>query len=83
MTGNKASNKIYYRHSNHPGGLKSVTAGELLDNNPQRLVELSVKGMLPKNTLGRQQFSKLHVYAGSEHENQAQQPVELDIQTLI
>ncbi|MEJ6348121.1 50S ribosomal protein L13 [Holzapfeliella sp. He02] len=83
LTGNKASDKIYYRHSNHPGGLKSVSAGELLENNPQRLVELSVKGMLPKNTLGRQQFSKLHVYAGSEHENQAQQPVELDIQTLI
>lgn len=83
LTGNKASDKIYYRHSNHPGGLKSISAGELRDKNSRRLIETSVKGMLPKNTLGRQQLSKLHVYGGAEHPHQAQQPEVLDITNLI
>ena len=74
LTGNKINNKIYYRHSNHPGGLKQRTANEMRTNYPEQMLELAIKGMLPKNTLGRQMFKKLHVYAGPEHKNQAQQP---------
>ena len=74
LTGNKLHDKIYYRHSMHPGGLKSRTALEMRTNYPERMLELAIKGMLPKNTLGRQMFKKLHVYAGSEHPHQAQQP---------
>lgn len=74
LTGNKLNGKIYYRHSGHPGGLKQQTAGEMLQKRPERMIELAVKGMLPKNTLGRQQGMKLHVYAGSEHKHQAQKP---------
>ncbi|WP_071396688.1 50S ribosomal protein L13 [Bacillus tuaregi] len=74
LTGNKLQDKIYYRHSNHPGGLKQRTANEMRTNYPERMLELAIKGMLPKNTLGRQMFSKLHVYAGSEHPHQAQKP---------
>ena len=83
LTGNKASDKIYYRHSNFPGGLKSVSAGELRAKNSRRLIETSVKGMLPKNTLGRKQGMKLHVYAGAEHPHAAQQPEVLDLTNLI
>lgn len=83
LTGHKASDKLYYRHSQHPGGLKSVSAGELREKNSRRLIETSIKGMLPKNTLGRKQGSKLFVYGGSEHEQQAQQPEVLDITNLI
>jgi large subunit ribosomal protein L13 len=74
LTGNKLHDKIYYRHSNHPGGLKQRTALEMRTNYPERMLELAIKGMLPKNSLGRQIFKKLHVYAGSEHPHQAQQP---------
>ncbi|MBU8908583.1 50S ribosomal protein L13 [Desertibacillus haloalkaliphilus] len=74
LTGNKAKDKVYYRHTGHPGGIKSITAGELREKNPVRLLEKSIKGMLPKNTLGRKQGMKLHVYAGSEHNHQAQKP---------
>ena len=83
LTGKKATDKIYYRHSMYPGGLKSVTAGELRDKNSRRLIETSVKGMLPKNTLGRKQFTKLNVYGGAEHPHAAQQPEVLDITNLI
>ncbi|MEI5993871.1 50S ribosomal protein L13 [Enterococcus sp. 4G2_DIV0659] len=83
LTGNKATDKIYYRHSQYPGGLKSVTAGELRDKNSRRLIETSVKGMLPKNTLGRKQLTKLNVYGGAEHPHAAQQPEVLDITNLI
>ncbi|MBP2057229.1 large subunit ribosomal protein L13 [Lactobacillus colini] len=83
LTGKKATDKIYYHHSEYRGGLKATPAGELLANNPVRLVEQSVKGMLPKNTLGHQEFMKLHVYAGEDHEHQAQKPEELDINELI
>lgn len=83
LTGKKASDKVYYHHSNHPGGLKARTAGELRAKNSRKLVELSIKGMLPKNSLGRRQFTKLHVYGGSEHPHAAQQPVAVDIQSLI
>ncbi|MCH4168603.1 MAG: 50S ribosomal protein L13 [Streptococcaceae bacterium] len=83
LTGKKASDKIYYHHSLYPGGLKQVSAGELRENNPIRLIETSVKGMLPKNTLGRAQGMKLKVFAGAEHTHQAQQPEVLDITNLI
>lgn len=83
LTGNKAAGKIYYRHSMYPGGLKSITAGELREKNSRRLIETSVKGMLPKNTLGRQQLTKLRVYGGSEHEHAAQKPEVLDLTNLI
>ncbi|MDR2465258.1 MAG: 50S ribosomal protein L13 [Streptococcaceae bacterium] len=83
LTGNKAADKIYYRHSMYPGGLKSISAGELREKNAVRLIENSVKGMLPKNTLGRKQGMKLHVYTGSEHTHAAQQPEVLDITGLI
>ncbi len=83
LTGKKATDKIYYRHSNFPGGLKSISAGELRAKNSRRLVETSVKGMLPKNTLGRAQGMKLHVYGGAEHPHAAQQPEVLDITNLI
>lgn len=84
LTGRKATRKIYYRHSDHPGGLKSISAGQLLEKNPVRLVEKSVRGMLPtKNTLGHQQLLKLHVYAGEDHKHEAQKPEKLDITNLI
>lgn len=74
LTGNKLNDKMYYRHSGHPGGLKSQTAKELLAKRPERMLELAIKGMLPKGSLGRQQFNKLHVYAGTEHKHEAQKP---------
>lgn len=83
LTGKKASDKIYHRHSGYPGGLKSISAGDLREKNSRKLVELSVKGMLPDTRLGRKQFTKLHVYGGAEHNHAAQQPVELDINSLI
>lgn len=83
LTGKKATDKIYYRHSLYPGGLRSTTAGELRAKNPIRLIETSVKGMLPHNTLGRAQGMKLKVFAGAEHTHQAQQPEVLDITGLI
>ena len=67
LTGKKLTDKIYYRHTMHPGGLKTRTALEMRTNYPVRMLELAIKGMLPKNSLGRQIFKKLHVYAGSEH----------------
>ena len=81
LTGKKATDKIYYHHSDYRGGLRATPAGELLAKNPVRLVELSVKGMLPKNTLGHQEFMKMHVYACDEHA--AQKPEKLDINELI
>ena len=74
LSGNKAEDKIYYRHSNHPGGIKSISAGELREKNPVRLMETSIKGMLPKGSLGDKMLKKLHVYAGAEHPHTAQQP---------
>lgn len=83
LTGHKATDKLYRHHTDHPGGLKTRTAGDLREKNPDRLIELSIKGMLPKNTLGRAQFMKLHVYAGPEHDQAAQKPEVLDISNLI
>lgn len=74
LTGKKLKNKIYYRHSGYPGGLKETTAAEMLNKKPEKMLELAVKGMLPKNRLGRKIGKKLYVYAGSEHPHQAQQP---------
>jgi large subunit ribosomal protein L13 len=74
LTGRKEEQKVYYRHSTHPGGLKSETAARLRQRKPARMIEKAVWGMLPKNKLGRQQLKKLKVYAGSEHPHQAQQP---------
>ena len=74
MTGKKEQDKIYYRHSNHPGGIKSITAGELKEKNPARLLEISIKGMLPSSRLGEKQGKKLFVYGGAEHPHAAQQP---------
>ncbi|MBW2689231.1 MAG: 50S ribosomal protein L13 [Deltaproteobacteria bacterium] len=79
LTGNKLSQKMYYRHSGYTGGLKSVTAGKLLEKTPEELIRKAVKGMLPKNKLGRQMFKKLKVYCGADHPHQAQQPKELQV----
>jgi len=80
LTGNKLADKKYYRHSGYPGGLKEITAGKLLEKKPEELIRKAVKGMLPKNKLGRQMFRKLKVYAGGEHPHAAQQPKPLEIQ---
>jgi large subunit ribosomal protein L13 len=74
LTGNKASKEVKARHSGYQGGRKEVSLGDLLDKNPERLVEGAVKGMLPHNTLGRAQGRKLKVYAGPDHKHQAQNP---------
>jgi large subunit ribosomal protein L13 len=74
LTGQKLLQKKAYRHSGYPGGLKSVTYAELLEKNPVRAVEKAVRGMLPKNSIGRQQLGKLKVYVGAEHPHAAQQP---------
>ncbi len=79
LTGNKLKDKIYYRHSGYPGGIKSMTAENLKAKRPEDLIRLAVKGMLPRNRLGRKVFKKLKVYAGAEHPHQAQQPKPIDI----
>jgi large subunit ribosomal protein L13 len=80
LTGNKWDQKNYYRHSGYIGGLKTVVAKKLLEDKPEDLVRSAVKGMLPKNRLGRAMFKKLKVYAGSDHPHEAQQPEVLTIQ---
>jgi large subunit ribosomal protein L13 len=79
LTGNKLEQKKAYRHSGYPGGLRAVSYRELLEKRPDRAVEKAVKGMLPKNSLGRKMARKLKVYAGSEHPHLAQQPVPYEI----
>ena len=79
VTGNKAKNKVYYRHSEFPGGLKSINFEKLIDRKPEMALELAVKGMLPRGPLGRAMYRKLKVYAGAEHNHVAQQPQVLDI----
>jgi len=79
VSGNKTTDKTYYRHSGYPGGIKSITFDKLIDRAPERVLETAVKGMLPKNSLGREMFRKLKVYAGTEHKHTAQQPQQLDI----
>ena len=77
VTGKKLDQKIYYNHSDYVGGMKETTLREMMDKKPEKVIELAVKGMLPKGPLGRSMIKKLHVYAGSEHDHQAQKPVEL------
>jgi large subunit ribosomal protein L13 len=74
LTGKKLQQKTYYRHSGYPGGLKSITADKLLKEKPERMLQLAVRGMLPKNTLGRAQLTKLKVYADETHPHEAQKP---------
>ncbi len=74
VTGKKLDQKIYYNHSDYVGGMKEATLREMLAKKPEKVIELAVKGMLPKGPLGRQMFTKLHVYAGPEHEQAAQKP---------
>lgn len=79
VTGKKMSDKIYYRHSDYVGGMKEATLKEMLDKKPEKVVELAVKGMLPKGPLGRAMIKKLHVYAGPEHNHAAQKPEVLEL----
>jgi large subunit ribosomal protein L13 len=81
LTGKKLTDRIYLRHSGYPGGQRTQTPKEILDKYPERLVEKAVKGMLPKNKLGRQLFRNLHVVVGSEHKHQAQKPKIVDLST--
>ena len=79
LSGSKLEQKRAYRHSGYPGGLRSVSYGELMEKHPERAVEKAVRGMLPKNSLGRKTLRKLKVYAGPDHPHQAQQPVPFEI----
>lgn len=74
VTGKKMDQKVYYHHSDYVGGLKEATLRKKLEKKPEQVIELAVKGMLPKGPLGRQMFTKLHVYAGPEHKHEAQKP---------
>jgi large subunit ribosomal protein L13 len=74
LTGAKLDKKTYYRHTGYPGGIRTTTAGKLIATKPERLIEIAVRGMLPKNRLGRQLFTKLKVYKGAEHPHAAQKP---------
>jgi len=79
LTGKKMKDKIYYHHSGHPGGIKAVSAEKLLAKKPTELIRLAVKGMLPKNRLGRQMIRKLKLYSGPNHRHEAQGPISLEI----
>lgn len=79
VTGNKVTDKMYYRHTGYPGGIKEFTFEKMIERSPQRVIELAVKGMLPRNPLGRAMRRKLKVYAGPEHNHSAQQPQPLEI----
>ena len=79
VTGKKREDKIYYRHTGHVGGIKQATFEEMISRSPERVLEIAVKGMLPKGPLGRAMYRKLKVYAGNEHNHAAQQPQVLDI----
>jgi large subunit ribosomal protein L13 len=80
VTGRKFKEKMYYHHTGFPGGIKSISFDKLQSKNPVRIIELAVKGMLPKNPLGREMYRKLKVYAGNEHPHTAQQPKQLEIE---
>ena len=79
VSGNKKTDKMYHHHTGYPGGLKSISFDKLIEKAPERVIESAVKGMLPKNPLGRAMYQKMKVYAGSEHPHTAQQPKTLDI----
>ncbi|CAM2913467.1 50S ribosomal protein L13 [Legionella worsleiensis] len=80
VTGRKFKNKMYHRHTGFPGGIKSVTFEKMQAHNPVKIIEIAVKGMLPKNPLGREMYRKLKVYVGSDHPHTAQQPKQLEIE---
>jgi large subunit ribosomal protein L13 len=80
VTGNKVNDKLYHRHSGYPGGLKTRTLGDMLERRPEEVIRKAVKGMLPRNRLGRQQLTKLKVYAGPEHPHTAQQPKQMEVE---
>jgi len=80
LTGKKLEDKIYTRYSGYPGGLKRIPAGEMLKRHPERVIERAVKGMLPKNRLGRKLFKRLKVYAGPDHPHAAQKPEKLELE---
>lgn len=83
LTGKKRTDKTYYRHTGYPGGIKSATAGEILDGkHPERVVHKAVERMISRSPLGRQQMRKLHVYAGAEHPHEAQKPQVLDVAAM-
>jgi large subunit ribosomal protein L13 len=79
LTGKKMKDKIYYHHTGYPGGIREMSAEKLLAKKPTEMIRIAVKGMLPKNSLGRQMFQKLKVYAGAKHPHEAQKPVPLEI----
>ena len=79
VSGNKYEQKSYFRHSKYPGGAKQIPFKRMMEKHPERVIELSVKGMVPHNKLGRRVLKKLHVYRGPEHKHQAQKPEELEI----
>jgi large subunit ribosomal protein L13 len=79
VTGNKRTDKIYYRHSGYPGGIRSRTLNDMLERRPEEVIRKAVKGMLPRNRLARQQINKLKVYAGPEHPHEAQQPKPMEV----
>ena len=79
LTGRKLEQKVYYRHSGYVGGIKSRTARQVMEKNPEEIIRHAVKGMLPKNSLGRSMFKKLKVYAGEAHPHEAQQPQEINL----
>jgi large subunit ribosomal protein L13 len=79
LTGNKLKGKIYYHHTGHPGGIRQISAEKLLAKKPTELIRIAVKGMLPKNSLGRQMLRKLKIYAGPTHRQAAQMPAPLDL----
>lgn len=80
VTGNKETDKVYYSHSGYPGGIKAVTFDKMMQKDATRVIEIAVKGMMPKNPLGRDMLRKLKVYAGAEHPHVAQQPVEINLE---
>ena len=79
LTGNKLNDKMYYNHSGYPGGLRERNAKTMIENYPEEMMERAIKGMLPKGRLGRAMYKKLFVYAGSEHNQQAQKPIEMKV----
>ena len=79
LTGKKLTDKVYYHHSGYPGGIKAITAGKLLKEKPEELLRTAIKGMLPKNTLGRAMLKKLKIYTGGDHPHEAQCPRILDL----
>ncbi len=82
LTGKKWTDKVYVRYSGYPGGQRTQTAKEILNKHPERLIEMAVRGMLPKNRLGRQMFKKLHVFVGPDHPHQAQKPQPLNLNEI-